>query len=102
METISFLLLAIILAIIYSDVTLKDQNSIQNIQGVLINIACEMMFSFSYAVIYELPSQFPLIRRETGEHLYPFSVYYVATFVKNVSISFRYIQQITCSAPIKT
>lgn len=45
-----------------------------------------MVFGYSYGVINTMPSQLPLIRRETGENLYPFSVYYVATFIRNVSV----------------
>lgn len=69
----------------YSTVNGNDQKSIQDIQGALITLACEAIFTNSYAVIYDFPAQLPLIRRETGEKLYPFSAFYVANFIRRVN-----------------
>lgn len=86
-ESLTLILNAVTIAIIYFNLKIEDQRSIQNIHGVFIIIACQMIIGYSYAVIRSLPAQIPLIRQETGENLYPFSVYYVAEFLKSVSTS---------------
>lgn len=69
---------------IYSNVNPNTQTAIQDIRGVLLLIATEVLFTFGYAVLYSLASQVPLLRREVGEHVYSLSAFYVSKTVLTV------------------
>lgn len=46
------------------------------------------MFATSYGIIFYYPSSLPIIRRETGEHIYDLSAFYVAKFLGCIPKSF--------------
>lgn len=46
------------------------------------------IFTQCYAVMYFYPAQLPILRRETNEHIYKFSAYYVAEIVNALPICF--------------
>lgn len=56
----------------------RTQESIQDIRGALFMFVAEVVFTTSYGVIHFYPSQMPILRRETNEHIYKFSAYYIA------------------------
>lgn len=66
------------MAAVYSKTTGHTQESIQDIRGAIFSFVAEMVFPATYGVIYFYPSQMPILRRETNEHIYKFSAYYVA------------------------
>lgn len=76
------------MAVLYHDATGRTQQSIQDVSGALFIITCELIFTMCYAVIHFYPSQMPILRRETHEHIYSFSAYYVAEIVNVLPISF--------------
>lgn len=71
---------------IYSDVNPNTQTAIQDIRGVLLLIATEVLFTFGYAVLYSLASQIPLLRREVGEGVYSLSAFYISKAVLTVKL----------------
>lgn len=80
------------MAAIYYKTTGHTQESIQDVRGALFTIIAEVVFTTSYSVIHFYPSQMPILRRETNEHIYKFSAYYVAetlcTFPSGIIRSF--------------
>lgn len=66
------------MAAIYYRTTGRTQESIQDIRGALFAIVAEVVFTASYSIIHFYPSQMPILRRETNEHIYTFSAYYMA------------------------
>lgn len=68
----------LIIAFAYSNVRSGTQESIQDIRGAFFMIVCEIVFSCSYGTLQFYPSQMPLLRRETNEHIYKFSAFYIA------------------------
>lgn len=84
----SFQIPYFVMTIIYSGATGKTQQSIQDIQGALFIMLCEVIFTTSYTVINVYPSLMPILRRETNEHIYKFSAYYVAEIISNIPTAF--------------
>ncbi|XP_037927122.1 protein brown isoform X1 [Hermetia illucens] len=83
-KTVFLLITAATIGVIYMDIKKDDQSSVQDIQGLMFMIGCEIIFTSSYAVIYEFPSTLPLIRRELGESIYTLSAYYTAQFLRRI------------------
>lgn len=67
-----------VMAALYHETTGRTQKSIQDVDGALFIMACEVIFTTCYSIINFYPSQMPILRRETNEHIYSFSAYYVA------------------------
>lgn len=67
--------------------TPNTQQSIQDTTGALFTISTEMIFANCYFVVYLIPSQMPLLRREIGENLYSLSAFYVSKILLTVSSS---------------
>lgn len=51
-------------------------------------MSSELIFTMAYSIIHFYPSQMPILRRETNEHIYDFSAYYVAEVFNVLPISF--------------
>lgn len=66
------------MAAVYSETSGRTQEGIQGVRGALFAISVEVIFTTSYSVIHFYPSQMPILRRETNEHIYKFSAYYLA------------------------
>lgn len=66
------------MAALYHETTGNTQKSIQDVDGALFIMACEVIFTTCYSVINFYPSLMPILRRETNEHIYSFSAHYVA------------------------
>lgn len=75
------------MALLYHNATGRTQESIQDVVGVLVIITCEIIFTCAYAAIYFYPLQLPILRRETNEHIYSFSAYYIAEIICSVPIA---------------
>lgn len=78
----------IAMALLYHESTGRTQDSIQDVEGALFIITCEVIFTTCYSIINFYPSQLPILRRETNEHIYSFSAYYVAEVFNVVPVSF--------------
>lgn len=67
------------MALIYPDASApKTQTTVQDMQGVFVLLSCELIFTMSYGIINHYPMQMPILRRETNDHMYSLSAYYVA------------------------
>lgn len=66
------------MGIMYSNLKGNVQEDIQNIQGILFTLTCEIMFSTMYRILHFYLANTPLLRRETNEQIYSLSAYYVA------------------------
>lgn len=60
----------------------------QDINGFAFTLVAEIIFGTSYGIIYYYPSTLPILRRETGEHIYDLSAIYVAKFIGCIPKSF--------------
>lgn len=76
----------LVMAVIYSNTTGRTQESIQDVRGALFTIVAEVVFTTAYSVIHFYPSQLPILRRETNEHIYKFSAYYVAGILSTIPL----------------
>lgn len=88
--------------LVYLRISFDSNTSVQDINGFLLMLACEILFTFVYAgmilnynphLIYESFSVFtliyielPLLRKETGNRLYTLSAYYVSLVVMMVNL----------------
>lgn len=72
------------MALVYSKTNGRTQESIQDIQGVLFLIIAETIFSACYGIIHFYPAQMPILRRETNEHVYNFSAYYLVEILCSI------------------
>lgn len=73
---------------LYHETTGRTQESIQNVNGCLFIITCELIFTVCYSVMTFYPSQMPILRRETNEHIYNFSAYYIAEVFNVLPVCF--------------
>lgn len=102
------------MAFLYHESTGRTQESIRDVGGALFLMTCELwvmdfdwiflfcwaqvidsillknsrIFTQCYAVMHFYPAQLPILRRETNEHIYQFSAYYVAEIVNALPICF--------------
>lgn len=76
---------ACIVTSVYSGISIDSETSVQDIRGFLMILGTEVLFTFTYAVLFSLCSELPLLRKETGDHLYSLSAYYVSQVFINVS-----------------
>lgn len=74
------------MALIYHESTGRTQDSMRDVSGCLFIITCELIFTQAYGVMNYYPSQMPILRRETNEHIYQFSAYYVAEIINAIPI----------------
>lgn len=81
-------------AISFSNINLKSQTSVQNIQGVLILIISELVFTHMYYVIYIFPEEMVIFVREKS--LYSSLPYYLSKVLSLVSTRlFRKVPDLT-------
>lgn len=89
--------------LVYLNISLESNTAVQDINGFLLMLASEILFTFVYAGnieaityphlnLYESFSVFtliyielPLLRKETGNRLYTLSAYYVSLVVLMVN-----------------
>lgn len=81
---------AVTIALAYGTVTNRTQQSVQSIQGFLFIISAEIIYSTCFSVMFYYPYTLPIIRRETGEHIYCTSAYYFATMISSIPKSCFY------------
>lgn len=63
---------------LYGSVKPITQTAIQDIRGAIFIITTEVLFTFTYCVMWIIPAQLPLLRREIGEKIYRLSAFYVS------------------------
>jgi hypothetical protein len=63
---------------VYSGISFDSDSSVQDINGFLIILATEILFTLVYAVFYLFYEVLPVLRKETGDRLYSLSAYYVS------------------------
>lgn len=83
-----FMITAVTLSLMYSGVGGLTQRTVQDVRGSLFMLSTEMIFTFSYGVMYIFPAALPIIRREVGEGTYSLSAYYVALVISFVPVAF--------------
>jgi len=83
-----FMITAVTLSLMYSGVGGLTQRTVQDVRGSLFMLSTEMIFTFSYGVMYIFPAALPIIRREGGEGTYSLSAYYVALVISFVPVAF--------------
>lgn len=76
------------MAALYHETTGRTQKAIQDVDGALFIMACEVIFTTCYSIINFYPSQMPILRRETNEHIYSFSAYYIAEVFNVIPVAF--------------
>lgn len=76
------------MAFLYTRSTGRTQESVQDVEGVLVVIICELVFTTSYCIIHFYPSRLPILRRETNEQIYKFSAFYLAEIICEFPIGF--------------
>lgn len=76
------------MALLYHETTGRTQESVQDVTGAIVIITCELIFTMSYGVIHFYPSQMPILRRETNEHIYQFSAFYLSEMFSVWPVSF--------------
>lgn len=69
------------MAFLYSETTGKTQQQVQDIEGAFVLVAAELVFTTTYSIINIYPSQMPILRRETNNHIYKFSAYYLSELI---------------------
>ncbi|XP_024937360.1 protein scarlet-like isoform X2 [Cephus cinctus] len=74
----TYIFSVIMIGLIYHEINSREQIGIQNTRGALYITSAQIIFSSSYAVIYEIPKRTPLYLRESS--MYGSAVYYV-TFI---------------------
>lgn len=50
----------------------------------MFNLTAQIIFATAYNVVYYYPSKLPVLRRETGEHIYSLSAFYVANVLDGI------------------
>ncbi|CAO1317727.1 unnamed protein product [Diamesa tonsa] len=83
-ELMIFIMFACIVTSVYSGISIDSETSVQDIRGFLMILGTEVLFTFTYAVLFSLCSELPLLRKETGDHLYSLSAYYVSQVFINI------------------
>jgi len=78
-------LFGLVITAMYSSVSLDSITSVQDINGFLIILSTEVLFTFIYAVLFLVCDELPLLRKETGDRLYALSAYYVSMVIIMVS-----------------
>lgn len=78
----------IAMAFLYTKSTGRTQNSIQDVQGLLVLITTELIFTNSYSSIYYYSTQMPILRRETNENIYHISAYYLSEIFSLMPLTF--------------
>lgn len=66
------------MGLLYVNLIGNTQDDVQNIQGVLFMLISEVMYSTMYRILNFYLASTPLLRRESNEHIYTVSAYYVA------------------------
>lgn len=76
------------MSIVYRNTTGRDQESAQNVRGILTVITSEVILGVAFTVILVYPLMLPLLRRETGERIYTLSAFYVAKLICQIPEAF--------------
>ncbi|PBC30225.1 ABC transporter ATP-binding protein/permease wht-3 [Apis cerana cerana] len=58
-----------------------NQDTIQNMQGLLYLVIVETVFTFNYAVFYTFPKELPLLLRDIASGLYGIAPYYISKVI---------------------
>lgn len=66
---------------LYINVSGRDQQSVQGVQGAFFIMTAEVIFGTSYGVAHSYPTHLPILRRETGENVYNLSAYYISKII---------------------
>lgn len=72
------------ITLLFYDINPKEQVATQNIQGAILSIISQVIFSTAYGVMFIYPLLMPILRRETGENIYQFSAFYTAKLLMEV------------------
>ncbi|XP_018565617.1 protein scarlet [Anoplophora glabripennis] len=83
---ILLMITALIIGVSFSNVTLENKSNVQNVQGVLILIVSELIFTHMYYVIYVFPEEIVIFVKEKS--LYSSLPYYLSKVVSLMPISF--------------
>lgn len=73
--------IAVAIAGLYINVSGRDQQSVQGVQGAFFILSAEVIFGTSYGVAHTYSTHLPILRRETGENVYKLSAYYVSKII---------------------
>lgn len=76
------------MTLVYRNANDRDQETAQNARGILVVVTSEIILGISFTVILCYPLMLPLIRRETGEHVYTLSAFYVARLLCHIPEAF--------------
>lgn len=76
------------MSVVYRNTTGRDQESAQNVRGIITIMTSEVILGVAFTVILVYPLMLPLIRRETGERIYELSAFYVAKLICQVPEAF--------------
>lgn len=76
------------MAILYHHTTGRTQETTRDVLGVFFLTSCGVIFTQCYSVMDFYQDQMPILRRETNEHIYKFSAYYIAEIVNALPICF--------------
>lgn len=72
------------MAILYRHSSGRTQETTRDVLGAFLMTSCGVIFSQSYSVMDFYQDQLPILRRETNEHIYKFSAFYVADIVNTL------------------
>lgn len=61
-----------------------------NTSGMSLNLANQLTMSASFNVVFQVPLQIPVLKRELGSKMYVPSAYYIGRFVSNILIQMFY------------
>ncbi|XKL69216.1 hypothetical protein PGB90_006985 [Kerria lacca] len=75
---VTYLMTAIIISLLFSKVTLCDENNIQNIRGYINYIVLETLYIFAYYSFNTFLEERPLVLREISNGLYSPRAYYLS------------------------
>lgn len=77
-----------LIAIVYHDTTGRSQETTRDMLGVFFMVSCSLIFTQAYSVMDFYAFKLPILRRETNEHIYKFSAYYIAEIFNALPVCF--------------
>lgn len=72
---------------LYRHSTGRTQETVRDVLGVFLLMSCGIIFTQCYSVMNLYQDNMPVLRRETNEHIYNFSAYYVAEIFNAIPVS---------------
>lgn len=76
------------MAFLYLHCTGRTQETVRDVLGAFLLMSCGVVFTQAYSVMNFYQDALPVLRRETNEHIYKFSAYYVAEIVNALPVCF--------------